>query len=134
MNQFCSFFVFFASFLPFLFLGVSGLFFGLFEGGATFDLLAGFEVSGVAPSVGRGVSGCVICTSYTVQKSGRVALSFGRGLSVPVSLSHYRGRGVSPWLQALRHRLGCNFRTSFSNKCPKTVFEQIFETSVRVAL
>ena len=134
-SQFCRFFVFFSSFWSNLFSGVSGLFLGLLRGGVKFDLLAGLRVFAVAPCVGRGVSvvshsgqypgggalwfvPLIQCKNHTAGNGQRVrvALSFGRGLSVPVSLSHYRG-GVA-LVRVLSGRSG-NIRTGVSNKCSK---------------
>jgi hypothetical protein len=134
-SQFCRFFVFFASFRANSFFGVSRVVLRAFQVGASFDLLAGFGVFGVASCVKRGVSGVkcsgqnpggggfgfipfIRCKNHTAGDSqrGRFALSLGRALSLPVSLSHYRG-GVAP-VGVVSGR-SADIRTSVRNKCTK---------------
>ena len=123
---FCLFFKFSRKFV----FGRVGLVLGAFSGGANFDLLAGLWFLGVAPSVKRGISGfkCsgqnpgggALCLYLlygaktprlkTVSGGGLLCDS-GGGLSLPVSLSHYRG--------GFGCGLGCSgdIRTSVRNKC-----------------
>ena len=127
------FFCFFCKFFAFFVFGRVGLVFEAFWRGSLFDLWAGSGGFPVAPCIGRGgfwglpfanknqVRGFVVCTSYTVQKPQGGRLSAGAGLSVvcdssgglslPVSLSHYRG--------GFGCGLGCSgdIRTSVRNKC-----------------
>jgi len=110
-----------------------GLLLALFGAVANFDLWAGLRVFGVTPSVKRGVSGVkcsgqnpgggalwfvplIGCKNHTGGDSqrGRFALSLGRGLSLPVSLSHYRG-GVA--LVGVVSGRSADIRTSFRNRC-----------------
>jgi hypothetical protein len=129
------FFRVFCKFLGKFFFRRVGLVFGHFWAGANFDLWAGFGVFGVASCVKRGVSGVkcsgqnpggggfgfipfIRCKNHTAGDSqrGRFALSLGRALSLPVSLSHYRG-GVAP-VRVVSGR-SAKIRTSVRNKCSK---------------
>jgi hypothetical protein len=119
MSQFCSFFAFFSSFPANLFLGVSGLVFGLFRGGANFDLLAGFGVSGACgfyllygAKIG---AGCFVIWAGFVCPCQPVGLSGAGRVSMAPSSQ------ASPWLQPSNkffEQVSKNFiRTNFRNTC-----------------
>jgi hypothetical protein len=118
MSQFCSFFGFFSSFPANLFLGVLGLFFGLFQGGATFDLLAGFRVSGLAPMSGGAFRGLCFLPLIRCKNRGGL-LCYSGGVCLSLSASRTSGGGA------------CLHGSKLSGIALAATFEQVFRTSVQ---